>query len=148
MVFLRGAMDGLGALIPSDESAYYDKRPGIAVRRDGQIDLNGQFALHDALRPLKDIYDQGELAFVVGTGLDTASTTRSHFDAQARMEGGCRGGPALTAGSDATFASARAGTTPSSAASPSRASRTASAATATRSTSTTWRTCACVRPTT
>ena len=91
VVFLRGAMDGLGALIPSDESAYYDRRPGIAVRRDGQIDLNGQFALHDGLRPLKAIYEQGDLAFVVGTGLDTASTTRSHFDAQARMEGGLSG---------------------------------------------------------
>ena len=91
VVFLRGAMDGIGALIPSDESAYYDNRPGIAVPRSGQIDLNGQFALHDALRPLKSLYEQGDLAFVVGTGLDSASSTRSHFDAQARMEGGLSG---------------------------------------------------------
>ena len=91
VVFLRGAMDSVGALVPSDESAYYDRRPGIHVPRSGQIDLNGQFALHDALRPLKEIYEQGDLAFVVGTGLDAASTTRSHFDAQARMEGGISG---------------------------------------------------------
>jgi len=91
VVFLRGAMDSIGALIPSDESAYYDRRPGIAVPRAGQIDLDGQFALHDALRPLKSLYLQGDLAFVVGTGLDSASATRSHFDAQARMEGGLSG---------------------------------------------------------
>ena len=91
VVFLRGALDSVGALIPSDESAYYDNRPGIAVPRAGQIDLNGQFALHDALRPLKSLYEQGDLAFVVGTGLDEASSTRSHFDAQARMEGGLSG---------------------------------------------------------
>jgi len=91
VVFLRGALDSVGALIPSDESAYYDNRPGIAVPRAGQIDLNGQFALHDALRPLKSLYEQGDLGFVVGTGLDSASSTRSHFDAQARMEGGLSG---------------------------------------------------------
>jgi len=91
VVFLRGAMDSVGALIPSDESTYYDKRPGIAVPRRGQIDLTGQFALHDAMRPLKSLYEEGDLAFVVGTGLDDASSTRSHFDAQARMEGGLSG---------------------------------------------------------
>ena len=91
VVFLRGALDSVGALIPSDESAYYDRRPGIAVPRAGQIDLDGQFALHDALRPLQALYQQGHLAFVVGTGLDSASSTRSHFDAQARMEGGLSG---------------------------------------------------------
>jgi len=91
VVLLRGALDSVGALIPSNESRYYDSRPGIAVRREGQIHLDGQFALHNALRPLKDLYDQGDLAFVVGTGLDGASATRSHFDAQARMEAGLSG---------------------------------------------------------
>jgi len=91
VVFLRGAMDSLSALVPSNESAYYDQRPGIRIPREGQINLNGQFAMHDAMRPLYDLYLQGDLAFVVGTGLNDVASTRSHFDAQARMEAGLDG---------------------------------------------------------
>lgn len=87
-LFLRGAMDSLSAVIPYNESVYFDTRPTIAIPEAGRIDLDGQFAFHQAMSPLHDLYQQGDLAVVVATGLGTLSTTRSHFDAQRRMEAG------------------------------------------------------------
>lgn len=87
-LFLRGAMDSLSALVPYNEPAYFAARPGVAIPAEGRIDLNGQFAMHSAMSPLLPFYQQGDLAFVVATGLSAASATRSHFDAQKRMEGG------------------------------------------------------------
>lgn len=87
-IFLRGAMDSLSALIPYNEATYFDSRPTIAIPEAGRIDLDGQFALHNAMSPLHDLYLQGDLAFVAATGLGPLSSTRSHFDAQRRMEAG------------------------------------------------------------
>ncbi len=87
-LFLRGAMDSLSAVIPYNESVYFDTRPTIAIPEAGRIDLDGQFAFHQAMSPLHDLYQQGDLAVVVATGLGALSSTRSHFDAQRRMEAG------------------------------------------------------------
>ncbi|MCK5895605.1 MAG: DUF1501 domain-containing protein [Cocleimonas sp.] len=87
-LFLRGAMDSLSAVIPYNESIYFDTRPTIAIPEAGRIDLDGQFAFHQAMSPLHDLYQQGDLAVVVAAGLGALSTTRSHFDAQRRMEVG------------------------------------------------------------
>jgi len=87
-VFLRGGMDSLSAIIPYTEQDYFDARPTIAIPEAGRTALNDQFALHSALSPLRPFYDNGDLAFVVAAGLGAASTTRSHFEAQRRMEAG------------------------------------------------------------
>ena len=87
-VFLRGGMDSLSAVIPYADQAYFDARPNIAIPEAGRTALNEQFALHNAMSPLKSLYDNGDLAFVVAAGLGAASTTRSHFSAQRRMESG------------------------------------------------------------
>jgi len=87
-VFLRGAMDSISAIVPYTEQAYFDARPTIAIPEAGRIPLNEQFALHSALSPLKPLYDQGDLAFIVAAGLGPKSATRSHFSAQRRMESG------------------------------------------------------------
>ena len=89
VIFQRGAMDGLNAVVPHAESAYYARRPTIAVAvpgsgEDAAIDLDGRFGLHPALAPLKPLYDQGDLALVHAVGLTVPS--RSHFDAQDFME--------------------------------------------------------------
>lgn len=88
-LFLRGAMDGLSALVPYTEAAYYGHRDRIAIPRPGQgagaaVDLDGQFALHPALGPLLPGFRRGELAFVHAVG--SHHETRSHFDAQDYME--------------------------------------------------------------
>lgn len=98
VIFQRGAMDSLNAVIPYGESAYYDLRPSLAVPRpknDKQpnnpsaIDLDGFFALSPALSAFKPIYDAGQLAIVHAVGSPDA--TRSHFDAQDYMEAGTPG---------------------------------------------------------
>lgn len=89
VIFQRGAMDGLNAVVPYTESNYYARRPTIAIpapngSAESAIDLNGQFGLHPALAPLKPLYDAGDLALVHAAGLTVPS--RSHFDAQDFME--------------------------------------------------------------
>ncbi len=89
VIFQRGAMDGLNAVVPYTEAEYYAQRRTIAVPKPGAatgaaIDLNGKFALNPALAPLKPIWDQGMLSVVHAVGLTTPS--RSHFDAQDFME--------------------------------------------------------------
>lgn len=88
VIFLRGALDGLNAVVPYTETAYYSRRSTIAIaapgNANGAIDLDGQFGLHPSLAPLKAFWDRGELAIVNAAGLITPS--RSHFDAQDFME--------------------------------------------------------------
>lgn len=95
LVFLRGGMDGLSAVVPFAEGGpYYNKRPTIAIREPNgsdaaAIDLDGRFGLHPALRPLKEIYDARYLAVVHATG--SPDPTRSHFEAMDVMDRGTPG---------------------------------------------------------
>lgn len=94
VVFQRGGMDGLNAVIPFKDRVYYELRPTIAVAEPAAgeergVDLDGYFALHPALASLKSIYDRGHLALVHAAG--SPDNTRSHFDAQDYMELGTPG---------------------------------------------------------
>ena len=94
IVFQRGGMDGLNAVIPFKDRAYYALRPSIAVAEpsageERALDLDGYFALHPALAPLKSVYDKGHLAIIHAAG--SPDNTRSHFDAQDYMEIGTPG---------------------------------------------------------
>ena len=94
VVFQRGGMDGLNVVIPFKDRAYYALRPSIAVAEPASgeehaIDLDGFYALHPALAPLKNIYDKGQFAIVHAAG--SPDNTRSHFDAQDSMEIGTPG---------------------------------------------------------
>ena len=89
VVFQRGAMDGLNAVVPYSDDRYYQARPTLAIRRpgngdDGVLDLDGQFGLHPALTPLKRFWDEKSLAIIHAAG--SPDSTRSHFDAQDFME--------------------------------------------------------------
>lgn len=85
MVFLRGAYDGLSALVPHSDPHYTQLRQSIAIPApDGTaqsaIPLDDRFALHPELAPLLPLWQQGVLSFVPACGLPTA--VRSHFEAQ------------------------------------------------------------------
>jgi uncharacterized protein (DUF1501 family) len=100
-IFQRGAVDGLNVVVPHAEERYYSLRPTIAIPRpdgtaDSAIDLDGFFGLHPSLKPLKPIYDSGQLAVVHAVG--SPDPTRSHFDAQDYMESGTPGRKATTDG--------------------------------------------------
>jgi uncharacterized protein (DUF1501 family) len=89
VVLLRGAYDGLSALVPYADRDYYALRPNIAIAApDGTaqtaLRLDNTFALHPALGPLLPLWQQGVLGFVPAAGLPAPN--RSHFDAQYQME--------------------------------------------------------------
>lgn len=94
VVFQRGGMDGLNAVIPFRDRTYYSLRPSIAIPEPASgeeraIDLDGFYGLHPALAPLKPLFDKGHLAVIHATG--SPNNTRSHFDAQDYMELGTPG---------------------------------------------------------
>src|ERR1041384_3351397 len=94
VVFQRGGMDGLNAIIPFKDRSYYALRPTIAVAEPGSaaeraVDLDGFYAFHPALAPLKPLFAAGRLAVVHAAG--SPDNSRSHFDAQDYMESGTPG---------------------------------------------------------
>lgn len=89
VLFLRGACDGLSALVPYADRDYHALRPNIAIAApDGgaqtALRLDNTFALHPALGPLLPLWQQGVFGFVPAAGLPAPN--RSHFDAQYQME--------------------------------------------------------------
>lgn len=106
VLFQRGAVDGLNAVVPYAEQNYYQMRPTIAIPRPGRggsdgaqgaaIDLDGFFGLHPNLAPLVPLFKQGMLAVVHATG--SPDPSRSHFQAQDYMEAGTPGIPSTQDG--------------------------------------------------
>lgn len=93
VVFLRGAYDGLSALVPYAEPFYYESRPNLALAApdpesaDASVRLDGRWALHPALDDaVMPLWSAGQLAFVPFAG--TAFVSRSHFQAQDWVEFG------------------------------------------------------------
>ncbi len=90
VIFLRGGMDSLAAIVPVGEgAAFYDRRSQTAVPESRVIDLDGFFGFHPALGRLEDIYRGGHLAVVHAAG--SPDPSRSHFDAMEYMERGTPG---------------------------------------------------------
>lgn len=121
LVFLRGAYDGLSALVPHADPQYAALRPTIALPRpDGSaqsaIALDATFGLHPALAPLLPLWQQGVLAVVPAAGSPDA--TRSHFDAQHHWEIGIPGRSGNAPGWLNTLGALQAGAAPSGAAAP------------------------------
>jgi uncharacterized protein (DUF1501 family) len=101
LVMLRGAYDGLSALVPYADPDYYRRRPGIAIAApDGTaqtaLKLDDRFALHPAMASLFPLWQQGVMAFVPAAG--SPESTRSHFDAQFQFESGIPGKSSSSAG--------------------------------------------------
>ena len=99
VVFLRGGADGLALVSPSSDPDLIAARPeDLRVLRTGdaagrvlrQDIADVDFRFHPAAAALADLYDAGDLSVIHATGLPDA--TRSHFDAEARIERGVFGG--------------------------------------------------------
>ena len=95
VVILRGALDGLAAVVPYGDANLMGWRGGLVPKPPGQaegmLDLGGYFGLHPALGGLHDMYAAGEALPVHAVSNGTG--TRSHFEAQDRLElGALRGG--------------------------------------------------------
>jgi uncharacterized protein (DUF1501 family) len=98
VVFLRGGADGLALVAPASDPDYIAARPAdLRTLRDGdtagrairQEVADVDFRFHPAAGPLADLYDAGDLSLIHAAGLPEA--TRSHFDAEARIERGIFG---------------------------------------------------------
>ena len=98
IVFLRGGCDGLTLVSPTSDSDYIAARPSsLRVQRSGDeaglslkntgIDIDFRFQAQ--LKPLHDLYADGQLAIIHAAGLTHA--TRSHFEAEDYMERGTPG---------------------------------------------------------
>jgi uncharacterized protein (DUF1501 family) len=92
VVFLRGGWDALSVLSPLDgeeRGRYLAARPSLAIPTKGTIGLGNGWGLHKALSPLHELYQDGTMAIMAGTGMPFDS--RSHFDAMTSMELGLPG---------------------------------------------------------
>ncbi len=90
VVILRGAMDGLAAVVPYGDPALAALRapllPGGPGTQGGLLDLGGFFGLHPALSGLHGLYAAGELLPVHAVA--GHYRTRSHFEGQDCLESG------------------------------------------------------------
>ncbi|OJW25939.1 MAG: hypothetical protein BGO51_08290 [Rhodospirillales bacterium 69-11] len=90
VVILRGAMDGLGAVVPYGDPELTDLRGALVPpdpgRPDGLHDLGGRFGLHPALVNLHAMYAAGTFAPIHAVA--GPYRMRSHFEAQDCLESG------------------------------------------------------------
>ncbi|GLR70544.1 DUF1501 domain-containing protein [Agaribacter marinus] len=86
-VFLRGAMDGLSAVVPVGDPSYKKFRAQYQ-RKDSAplLPISDFFAFDSKLSFLHNLYQQKELS--IGVAVASAYRKRSHFDAQDQMESG------------------------------------------------------------
>ncbi|TDN39744.1 DUF1501 domain-containing protein [Hymenobacter sp. UV11] len=78
VVQLGGGNDGLNTLVPYRNDLYYKARPTLALRAaDGLLPLGDELALHPAMKGLKGLYDQGQVAICNAVGYPNPD--RSHF---------------------------------------------------------------------
>lgn len=90
VVILRGAMDGMAAVVPYGDAALAGLRgplvPPEPGQPDGLLDLGGRFGLHPALVNLHAMYAAGEFAPIHAVA--GPYRIRSHFEAQDCLESG------------------------------------------------------------
>lgn len=98
VVFLRGGADGLNLIAPTGDEDYIAARiPSLRVARNGDdaghllshqaADVD--FRFHQQAKGLSELFEAKELAIIHAAGLTDG--TRSHFDAEDRMERASKG---------------------------------------------------------
>ena len=90
VVILRGALDGLSAVVPYGDAALAGLRgqlvPPAPGQDGGMLDLGGFYGLHPALANLHAMYQAGEALAVHAVA--GPYRVRSHFEAQDYLESG------------------------------------------------------------
>ncbi len=91
VILLRGALDGMAAVVPYGDPHLRGLRAGLVPPEPGKgkdslLALGGFFALHPALSGLHRLYREGEL--LVLHAIAGPYRTRSHFEAQDLMQTG------------------------------------------------------------
>jgi len=86
LIELTGANDGLNTLVPINNDHYHRLRPAIGLNKKDVIAIKDDYALHQSLQPLMNLWEQGELAWIQGLGYPQPN--RSHFKSIALWESG------------------------------------------------------------
>ena len=74
---LTGGNDYFNSVIPYTDQNYFDNRPSLRISQDRVVKLDDEIGMHPAMAPLKEIYDNDDLAIIHGVGY--ANSPRSHF---------------------------------------------------------------------
>ena len=77
IVQLSGGNDGLNTVVPVDNDDYHRARPVLRQKKNTVLQLQPGVALHGAMKGMKALYDEGQLAIVQGVGYPNPN--RSHF---------------------------------------------------------------------
>ena len=77
VVQLTGGNDYLNTVVPYSDGRYYDYRPSVHIPPEQVLPLDDQVGLNPALAPLRELYDQGDVAIIHGIGYPNPN--RSHF---------------------------------------------------------------------
>jgi uncharacterized protein (DUF1501 family) len=84
VIQLAGGNDGLNTVVPYTDSQYHSLRPTLGFKdtelktNDGSSTIiSSQYGLHPAMAEIKDLYDQGRVAIVLGVGYPNPNL--SHF---------------------------------------------------------------------
>ena len=84
VIQLAGGNDGFNTVVPYTDARYYSLRPTLAFR-DVELEtqtgvstvISNQFGLHPAMAEIKQLYDAGRVAVVLGVGYPNPNL--SHF---------------------------------------------------------------------
>jgi uncharacterized protein (DUF1501 family) len=74
---LSGGNDALNTIVPYSDPYYREFRHSVAIPEDELLRIDDQFGFHPSMKPLKDLYDQGKMAVILGVGYPHPN--RSHF---------------------------------------------------------------------
>lgn len=78
LIQLKGGNDGLNTIIPYyDFGRYKSLRPKIHISKNDSILLNKDFGMHQAMNPLKSLWDKGMMKVINNVGYPNANM--SHF---------------------------------------------------------------------
>ena len=74
---LTGGNDYLNTVIPYSNPLYRDNRPAVGVAEGRELQLDDKVGFHPEMAPIKNLYDQGQMAVIHGVGYP--DSPRSHF---------------------------------------------------------------------
>ncbi len=74
---LTGGNDYFNTVIPYTDGNYYDFRPSLQISQDRVLKLNDEMGFHPAMAPLKEKFNEGDVAVIHGVGYE--NSPRSHF---------------------------------------------------------------------
>ena len=74
---LSGGNDFMSTVIPYNDPHYFEYRKTVGIPEDDALHIDGGYAFHQSMGPIKNLWDEGKVAIFPGTGYP--SPNRSHF---------------------------------------------------------------------